>query len=99
MKRPPEIQINQFQLNALLNQEEKSIYELIVREHVFCNGCEGAADEGVTVKEIYLNDLNDVVIQGTCNECGGKVARIIEYGENKEFYERAMKFRKSIQTK
>ena len=35
--------------------------------------------------KIILNDLNDVVFQGKCKSCNGKIARYIEIGEQRRF--------------
>jgi peptide methionine sulfoxide reductase MsrB len=48
------------------------------------------------VEEMYLTDLNDIRVWGRCRKCKGEVGRIFEYGENKEFYEKACRFRESI---
>ena len=37
--------------------------------------------------EIFLNDLNDVLLRGKCKNCGGPVARYIETGELPEYEE------------
>jgi len=96
MKRPTEIKINRFQLNVLLSDEQKEGFDYVVNENVYCGNCGGACKQGVEIKDIYLDSLNDIRIEGTCKKCKGKVARILEFGENKEFYQNAMSFRKSI---
>lgn len=96
MNRPSEISINQFQLAILLNDEEKAVYKDILTKGVVCVHCGGLATHGIHVENIYLTQLNDIKIGGKCNVCNGKVARIIEFAENIEFYDKVMKFRKSI---
>ena len=96
MNRPKEIQINQFQLNILLNDEKKQGYKYLLKNGVFCSTCKGICTEGVNVIEIHLNSLNDIIIHGTCKVCNGKVTRIMEFGEDKEFFAKANDFRKSI---
>lgn len=96
MKRPPEIQINQFQLVLLLNDEEKKSFEMVIADNVFCSHCGGVARAGISINEMFLTNLNDILVKGTCNTCNGKVARIMEFGESKEFYNKAMGFRNSI---
>lgn len=56
----------------------------------------GICAKGVAVEEIHLNQLNDIQIVGVCRACGGSVARILEFGEDQEFYDRANRFRESI---
>lgn len=96
MKGPPEIPINQFQLALLLNDEQKKFFEMVIKSNVFCGQCGGAAIAGITINEMFLTDLNDILVKGTCKTCKGKVARMMEFGENKEFYNGAMVFRNSI---
>jgi hypothetical protein len=96
MKRQKNIQINQFQLKRLLNAEEQKGYALLLREGVFCPQCGNSCAKGVEVTEIHLNDMNDILIRGICKVCKGRVARIMEFGENPGFYVKANEFRESI---
>lgn len=97
MTKQADKKINRFQLNVLLNNEQKEGFDYLLNQGVFCRTCGGTCAEGVEIKEIYLNSLNDILIKGNCKVCKGKVARIMEFGEDKEFFERANKFRKSIE--
>lgn len=97
MKLPPEIRINQFQLAVLLNDEQKDLLDAVIAGNVFCAHCGGLCKSGITIEEVFLTDLNDIHVTGTCNTCKGKVARLIEFGEDQKFYNKAMDFRKSIQ--
>ena len=96
MKRPPEIKINQFQLARLLDKEQMGFYNEVLADNVFCSHCGDVAKKGTVVEEIILSSLNDIMVRGTCKVCNGKVARIIEFGEDELFYEKAMKFRIDI---
>lgn len=91
-----EIYLNQFQLNILLNEEEKEAYRYIVQEGTYCVHCKDVCIEGVEVRENILNDMNDILIKGVCKKCGGHVSRFIEYGEFEDFVKRANLFRKAI---
>jgi hypothetical protein len=57
--------------------------------------CRGICKRGITVNEISLTSSNDILVKGTCNECKGQVARLIELGEDETFYKKAMDFRHS----
>ena len=92
-----DIQINIFQLNLLLEKDQKEFYDQVIANNVFCANCGGQCPKGITVTEILLNSRNDILVNGTCNECSGKVARYIEFGEDEAFYKKAMNFRKSMQ--
>ena len=95
MKNLREKEINRFQLYTLLNDKQKEGFEYIVNHNVYCANCGGAREHGIDIVGIVLDKLNDVRIKGTCKNCKGEVTRIIEYGENEEFYQIAMGFRKT----
>ncbi len=96
MKNKEDIQINHFQLNVLLDEERKQLYNYLLEKGVYCTNCEDNCEDGVEVKQIYLTRLNDIKIEGSCKRCGGPVARVMEFGEKREFYDRADDFRESI---
>lgn len=96
MDRPEEIPINIFQLNILLDKKEKEVLENITNSNVYCVKCKKMCVKGIEIKEMYLTSLNDIKICGICNKCKNKVTRILEFGENKKFFDKANKFRKSI---
>jgi hypothetical protein len=96
MKRPKEIKLNKFQLNALLNDKQKKSLDFIVNHNVYCSTCRGICEKGIEIKEYVLDSLNDIMIVGNCKVCNGKVARIMEFGEDEDFYKRANDFRNSL---
>lgn len=96
MSRLSEIKINQFQLAILLNDEQKRGFQFLLDEGVYCSQCSAITKKGIDVQEIYLTKLNDILVRGTCKVCNGKVARVMEFGEDKAFYEKACDFRKII---
>ena len=96
MKKLTDIKINGFQLNVLLNDEQKEGFEYLQNQGVFCSTCKGICSKGVEIKEIYLNSLNDIMIRANCKVCNGQVTRIMEFGEDEEFFKKANDFRKSI---
>jgi hypothetical protein len=96
MKKLTVIKINRFQLNILLNPDQKEVYEYLLNQGVYCNSCGENCSKGVQVEEMYLNALNDIMIHGKCKSCNGKVTKIMEFGENKDFFDKAIDFRNSI---
>lgn len=96
MKRLKEIKLNDFQLNVLLGDEEKNGYNMLLN-NVFCSGCGDICREGIVKTDVTLDSRNDIVARGNCKVCGHAVARVMEFGQDKSFFEKAMNFRKSIQ--
>lgn len=56
----------------------------IARTSVFCHNCYSKTNKSVSMKieEYLLNNLCDIILDGKCEVCGGRVARYIESGEN-----------------
>ncbi|MBP7506208.1 MAG: hypothetical protein KA807_00180 [Prolixibacteraceae bacterium] len=96
MNRQSEIQISWFQLVFLLDEERMHDYNYLLEKGVFCVHCRGVAEKGIVVEKIYLTSLNDIMVKGKCKVCNGNVARIMEFGEDEEFFSKANVFRKSI---
>ncbi len=90
-----DIKINDFQLNILLNKDNKADYDLMLN-NVYCPTCKTMCEEGIKIEENYLTSINDIMVKGTCNKCKGTVVRIIEFGEDKDFNKRAKEFRKAV---
>ena len=68
----------------------------------FCGFCsKDGRDNVVTIVnyDIFIDDLNDVILQGFCTECGGKVGRYLETGEVEEYIPRVKKVREKYKNK
>ena len=62
----------------------------------FCTACsKEGRDNVVTIVnfEIFINDLNDVELEGFCSVCSGRVGRYSETGEVEEYVPRVKKVR------
>lgn len=53
----------------------------------------------ITNYDIFINDLNDVLLEGVCSVCGGRVGRYSETGEVKEYVPRVKKIREKYKSK
>lgn len=95
MKERKTININDFQLHILFDDVEQEGFQILLNNS-FCVTCK--EERPLTnIQEILLNDLNDIMVEGTCPVCGGKIGRYMEYGENKTFFKKAELFRKQIE--
>ena len=97
MKKLKEIKLSRFQLYDLLNKEEIEDFKYLLKHGVYCTTCGGICSKGVINFTVSLNWLNDIMIEGECAVCGQKVARIMEFGENKSFFDKAMEYRETLQ--
>lgn len=66
--------------------------ELTVR----CNNCDPFGPTTDMTTDLYiLNDLYDVILEGTCNNCHARIARYFETGEVEESKKKAMEIWKN----
>lgn len=88
-----DFEINQFQLNNLLNHNEKKAFKYLLDNGVFCSSCNDICKDGVINYKIYLDRFNDIKVIGQCFTCNHKVTRIMEFGENESFFRKAVQFK------
>jgi len=77
MSISPGIELNEWEFRQVMAE----LWDIRLRylDNVFCS-CSGKPVSIVNFK-IYLNNLNDLVLKGSCSNCGHKVGRYIETGE------------------
>lgn len=86
-----EVEIDSFQLQIMFGPSYKEDIEIAVNS-IFCN-C-GAQSKKLVNYTSYLNNLNDVILKGSCNSCNTIAARYIETGERKGIEKIANRIRK-----
>ncbi len=92
-----ELKLNLFQLNVLLNKEEKEGFEWLLNEGVYCMRCNDVCKDGVVNYSTRLDSWNNVIVDGRCATCGNSVCRVMEFGEDPGFFAKAIEFRESLQ--
>lgn len=88
MKHRKELAINTFQLHRILNESQQTSFRYLLDNGVYCRKCDEIC-AGVRNYSILLNDMNDVIVDGFCRTCGDRVVRMMEFGEDAGFSERA----------
>lgn len=91
-----ELLINNFQLGALLTGLDRKFFCFITKNNIYCSHCKNFAINGIYIDKAYLTKINDVRIFGRCRVCNSEVVRLFEFGNIKEFHEKANKLRESI---
>jgi len=87
---PKDIELNQWEFQLVMGEAWKD--RNIFIESIFCD-CKAQNKKLIDFK-VYLNDLNDVILNGWCSGCKTIASRYIETGENKESFEAAQRIRK-----
>jgi len=77
-----EKKITREQAEEILGEKVEEILK-ISEITVYCPNCTPRNDRVVDMDtgEYFLDDLNDIILKGTCQNCGHKVIRRIETGE------------------
>lgn len=96
MQKPMELRVNYFQLDILFDKNEKKAFQYLLQEGVYCFRCNAICPKGVVDYTLRLDIWNNVVVNGKCAACGNQVVRVMEFGEDLTFFEKAMEFRKSL---
>lgn len=76
--------------------EDLDDFEKIITPRCYCGHCETNYLSIIINYKIFLNDLNDVILQGFCKKCGSPMGRYIETGEVDKYQERIKKTRSRI---
>lgn len=77
-----EIEITKEQAEEILGPDCREILR-VGEITVYCNHCGPIGPiTDMTTDKYLLNNLGDVIIQGTCDKCNARVARYFETGEN-----------------
>ncbi len=86
MKRN-EIKIDMDDIRVIFGDDYEHFSSIL--NNVFCAKCGGSYERTIVNYTAYLNKLNDIVLNGECKTCKGKVARYLETGESKEKFDAA----------
>lgn len=87
---PKDIELNQWEFQLIMGEawDDREIFI----NNFFCD-CKSPNRQLIDFK-VYLNDINDIVINGICSGCKTIAARYIETGENAKSIEAAERIRK-----
>ena len=84
MRKEIEVQITEDDLKFIVEDNFDQIVDL-ARNNSFCSRCRGKNKVQMIDYKLILNDLNDVIFQGKCKSCNGRIARYVEIGEQIRF--------------
>lgn len=79
-----EFKITQENLKKIYGKDWNFFQEKILN-NCYCGSCKGPYNAMIVDYEVYLNDLNDIILRGNCKTCGNPVNRYLETGEAPEY--------------
>ncbi len=84
MKKETEIPISVEDLKFIVEDEFEQIVDL-AKYNSYCRNCYGKKKVEMVGYTLLLNDLNDVIFEGKCKSCNGRIARYVEIGGQPKF--------------
>jgi hypothetical protein len=87
MSNKKQIKITQEDLAAIYGKDYHVFEEKII-PNCYCHICQTSYRSTIVKYEIFLNDLNDIILEGFCAKCGSRMNRYLETGEVPEYQER-----------
>ncbi|MBF8249580.1 MAG: hypothetical protein HW400_181 [Candidatus Levybacteria bacterium] len=70
-----------------IHGDEYHLFEKKIVPNCFCSNCNTNYASTIVNYEIYLNDLNDIILKGFCDKCGSRMNRYLETGEVEKYQE------------
>lgn len=95
MKNNKQVKITEEDLKFIYG-DDYGFFQSKILSNCHCTNCPESKYDSIMVNyEIFLNDLNDVVLQGFCAKCNNKIGRYTETGEVEEYLPRIKEVRKN----
>ena len=96
MSNKKQIEITKEDLVAIYGKDYRLFEEKFI-PNCYCHMCKTPYQSTIINYEIYLNDLNDLILQGFCAKCGSHMNRYLETGELPEYQERIKKVKENLE--
>lgn len=94
MKTNKQLKITESDLKEIYGEDYEKFFLRKVIPNSPCAKCNSPYNSTITRYEIFLNDLNDVILKGFCAECGSPVNRYLETGEVEKYQTKIEEIRK-----
>jgi|SRR3989344_2771225 len=92
MPNEKQIKITKEDLVAI-HGEEYHFFEKKIIPNCFCAKCNTSYISTIINYEVFLNDLNDIILKGFCAKCGSQINRYLETGEVEKYQEAIRKIK------
>ena len=95
MSAKNKVEITESDLKIILGNDF-SDFEKNIISNVYCGNCNSQYNSTITNYCIFLNDLNDIILEGFCKKCNHPVSRYVETGEVARYQGRIAKIKKLL---
>ena len=93
-----QIKISKKDLKNIYGDSFQSFEEKIV-PNCRCVQCKASYTSTIINYKIFLNDLNDIILEGSCAKCKGPINRYLETGEVDKYQKVIYKVRRKFKKK
>lgn len=87
-----EIEITLADVRLILGSRFEAIFRKAIHTTA-CPGCQREYNATLVIQEIWLNHIGDLIVEGSCKDCGFKISRYIESSNFSEAYDQAISIR------
>lgn len=96
--RSKKLEIDQEALKNIFIEDYEDFFMSKIINNCYCPSCNSKYDSTIINYRIFLNDLDDILLEGHCAKCNGQVNRYLETGEDEKYKKRIIKVRKYFRT-
>jgi len=96
MSNKKQIKISKEGLVAIYGADYHFFEEKIV-PNCRCAKCNTSYTSTIIDYKIFLNDLDDIILEGFCEKCGSRINRYLETDEVIKYQERIRKVKKNLE--
>jgi hypothetical protein len=87
-----EIEITLADVKLILTDRFDEVFHKAMHTNA-CPGCPCEYNATLVIKEIWLNHIGDLIVEGTCKDCGFTLSRYIEASNFTAAYDQALNLR------
>ena len=87
-----EIEISLADVRLILGDRFDQVFKRAIHTSA-CPGCRREFNATIAIKEIWLNHIGDIIVEGWCKDCGFKLSQYIESSNFPESYDQAIAIR------
>ncbi|MBI5452221.1 hypothetical protein HY945_02075 [Candidatus Gottesmanbacteria bacterium] len=95
MKSATKIEISKKDLEFIYG-EDFILFEQKIIPYCYCANCKTSYQSTIINYKIFLNDLNDIILEGFCKSCNHPIARYLETGEVEKYQKIIEKVKRKI---
>lgn len=91
------IEITETNFRVILGNDYEK-FKRYIPNNVYCKNCNTPYSSKLINYRIFINDLEDILLEGLCSKCKSPVNRYVETGDVKKYKEKIAEIKKIVQS-